>query len=390
MFFNVVVDMGIEPVLVRKFGQGRLRLWPAFRAILLLRIPIIILGIVLTMILYAYGVVNLNQYAVIVLVGAQVIFNVFDGVFKSWLRANGRQNTINIINTSFSGLKLSYIGILFFFSWISLYQLLIGILILRTIGSGFICFLAYTFSLGNETGSSAVISTKEIAGNLFRAGLSIGGVNFFTIIQNRLDWLLVSGMISTLALASYSLANKVYEILQLIIGVSLQTVYPWLCRDKADERTSLLLLVRLVIAAGAMLGLGGLFISPVLIRLIFGNKFTEVELPAMILMLSASMIAASGVFYHLALAKGLESKLLLITIIATLVQLVSNLYLIPKLGVTGAALGMLVLAITTLAGLTIVVQIENLIPRVVLRRILIFLAASIFCISFFLYFKFQT
>lgn len=387
MFFNVAVDMGIGPVLVRKFGQGELRLLRAFQAILLLRVPIIGLGIVLTTILFKYGILTSNQYFVTVLVGAQVLFNVSDGVFKSWLQANDRQNTVNIINVLLSGLKLGFIGILFSTSWNSLYLLLVGILVFRMLGSAIFCYLACTLALHNQSPSPADAAIGQIACSFLRAGLSIGGVNFLTIIQNRLDWLLVSGMISTVALASYALANKLYEILQLIIGVSLQTIYPWLCRDPEDERVSLLILVRVVILAGALLGLCGIFISPALIKLMFGNKFPGVELPVMILMLSASIIAASGVFYYLALSKSIESKLLLITLITTMLQFASNLYLIPKLGITGAALGMLVLAITTLGGLTIVVRVGNFVPQVVTRRILIFLSSSILYIPLLLYFK---
>src|SRR5689334_433249 len=60
MFFNVAVDMGIEPILVRKFGQGELRLWRALRAILLLRVPIIVLGVALIAALHQSGVLNSN------------------------------------------------------------------------------------------------------------------------------------------------------------------------------------------------------------------------------------------------------------------------------------------------------------------------------------------
>lgn len=385
MFFNVVVDMGIEPVLVRKFGQDELHLPRAFQAILLLRLPVIILGIALTTVLYNYGIFSSYQYIVIILIGAQVIFNISDGVFKSWLVANSRQNLVNIVNMIFSGLRLAYIAVLFSLSWNSLYYLLVGILILRMIASTTICLLAYLFSLHHEATSSMDLTTGQIAGDLFQAGLSLGGVNIFGIIQNRLDWLLVSGMISTLALASYSLANKLYEILQLMIGVSLRTIYPWLCRDDKGERYSLLLLVRAVIVAGTLLGLCGMFMAPALLQLLFANKFAEVELPVKIMMLAASIIAASGVYYHLALSKGLESKLLLIIMVASMLQFASNLYLIPRFGITGAALGMLVLAISTLVGFTILVQAKKLAPHMVIRRILIFLLSSMSCASFLLY-----
>ena len=190
--------------------------------------------------------------------------------------------------------------------------LLIGVLVLRAIGSAILGFLACSLRLRYEIAASTDRTNGQIAGDLFRAGLSIGGVNILGIIQNRLDRLLVSGMISTLALASYS-GNKIYEVLQLVISVSLRTIYPWLCNDKENERYTLLLHARLVIVAGALLGFGGMFISPVLINLIFQGKYSGAGLPLTILMLSASLIATSGVFYHLSLSKGLESRVFLIS-----------------------------------------------------------------------------
>lgn len=385
MFFNVAVNMGIEPVLVRKFGQQELPLSRAFRAILLLRLPLIALGLVMATILHTHAVLNSSQYVATMLMGGQIIFNVSDGVFKSWLLANNSQNVVNLINILFSGLKLGLIGIMFASSWSSLYVLLLGILIFRFMASLVSWILAYALSSGSQALTTANPPTGRVVQDLFRAGLSVGGVNFLGIIQNRLDWLLVSGMISTLALASYSLANKLYEILQLIIGVSLQTVYPWLCRNQENERRSLLLLVRMVVAGGALLGLCGLFIAPPAIRLMFGNKFAGTDPAIKLMMLSASIIAASSVFYHFALSRGWESKLLLITAITTLSQFAANLYLIPRLGITGAALGMLVLAVTTIAGLTALTLAGRIIPRVIVRRILAFLSAAVLCVTILLY-----
>jgi O-antigen/teichoic acid export membrane protein len=385
LFFNVIVDMGIEPVLVRKFGQGELRLTQAFRSILLLRIPVILLGFALVGILYKYEILGQEQCFVVLLLGAQVIFNVWDGIFRSWLLANDRQNIVNTVNMVFSGLRLSCIGLMLLFSWNSLYFLLIGILILRLMGSGVFSFLAYASPLANETSPAAAATVGQTAGNLLRAGFSLGGVNLFGILQNRLDWLLVSGMISQLALASYSLANKLYEIIQLFIGVSLRTIYPWLCRDDEERRSSVLVLVRLVILTGSFLGLCGFFLSAALIQALFAAKFAGTELPVRIMMLSVSLIATSGVFYHIALSKGLEAKLLSIIGVATMLQLASNLFLITRFGIVGASLGMLVLAIATLTGFTILVQREKLVATPVIRRIWVFLAASMFYVSLLLY-----
>jgi O-antigen/teichoic acid export membrane protein len=387
LFFNVAVNMGIEPVLVRKFGKGEIPLMRTSQAILVLRLPVVLLGSTLATIFNKYGVINLSQYWVLLLVGAQVIFNTFDGVSKSWLQANHQQTAVNLINAVFSGLRLGFLGIMLAFSITSLYLLLSGILIIKIIGSIVYYFLAYSLSIRTEIASAADGTMINIAKDLMRTGLSIGGVNILGVVQNRMDWLLVSGFVSTLALASYSLANKLYEYIQILLGISLQTIYPWFCKNEEKERESLFILVRLVIIAGSAMGLCGLFISPALVKLFFADKFMEASLPVMILMLSVSLIASSAVYYHLALSRGLETKLFFITLGTTLLQFVSNLYLIPRFGITGAALGMLVLAITTLTGLTILMMSEKLLPYTIIRRVLIFLSVSLAFVLVFLYFQ---
>ncbi len=239
-----------------------------------------------------------------------------------------------------------------------------------------IAFLAYKSADEHQSLNALPdIKIREIAWPLFVSGLLFAGISLLTVAQNRLDWLIVSGVISTVALATYALANKLFEIFQLLIGVFLTTTYPWLCQDNTIGGLSsrLSFLFRSLIAAGTMIALLGMLVLPDFIQIVFKNKYLGIELLIRILMLSASFITASGVFYSILVSKGREKMILPITVIATGLQLGLNLFLIPRMAANGAALGMLSLAVTTLIGLTFLVLKETLIQSSTVYRIIIFL-----------------
>lgn len=387
VFFNVAVDMGIEPILVRKFGHREFSLSNAFRVIMVLRLPLIALGALLLAAVYAYGILTLQEFWVLLLVGAHTVFNVFDGVARAWLRANSRQTAANFIASLQSGLKLVAIAALYFLLLNSILYVLVFLLLIRLVGSILLCTYAYN-GQRNQTGDvPGPFSLAPVAGNLLRTGMSVGGISLLTAAQNRLDWLLISSWLSATALASYALANKLYEITQVLIGVSLTTLYPWLCRRDEQSEFRLLLLVRGIVFVGVLISVGGILLVPWLIGLLFGDKYFGVELPAQLMMLSAGIIAVSGVYYQVALSKGFEKQLLAMTVVTTSVQLLSNLYCIPRLGLAGGAAGMLVLQLMTAGCLMAVVLNNKLIAPAIVSRIMTFVSLFLLLSALMIYLR---
>lgn len=370
VFFNMAIDLGLEPILTRKFGRDPLPLNRAVMATFLPRAPIIFVGAGVATALYIFGQFDSDKYLMLVLIGAQAIFNVSDGVCKAWLRANGRQTIANFLAAMIGALKLTAIVVLTRLESGTIIQLLVSLLVIRAVGS----LLVYRLVLGAQPAGSDERSEPlfGLSGDLLKAGVVVGGISVLTAVQNRFDWLLVSHFISTEALATYSLANKFYEISQVLVGAALITIYPWLCR--ADTNSALIFIVmRLVLAGGAILGACGAILAPPLISILFASKYSDIGLPVVILMLAVGIMATSGVLYQLALARGHERSLLVATIITTTIQATANLWLIPRFGITGAALGMLLLVVSTAIGISVVVWKHGLLSGQVILRIFAFL-----------------
>jgi|GEM_PF-3685929 len=370
VFFNMSIDMGVEPILTRKFGNDRLRLKQAMMATFLPRTPIILIGAAIIIALSQIELLDSSQFWMLLLVGAQSLFNVWDGVCKAWLRAHGYQSKANFLAALLGILKLIAITVLVVVFSGTIFHLLASLLIVRSVGSLF----AYTSILKVKQDESEIPDQAllGVSSNLLKAGIVVGGISLLTAAQNRLDWLMISHFISTDALAGYSLANKFYEISQVLIGAALTTIYPWLCRTDTNI-PMLFVVMRLVVTAGAVLAACGVILGPPLIGILFAEKYSAIGLPVVILMLASGVIAANGVFYQSALARGRERLLLIVTIVTTVLQALSNLWLIPRLGITGAALGMLVLAVATSIGLSFVVWRCGVYSGSAILRILIFI-----------------
>ena len=384
VFFNMTIDLGLEPILTRKFGRDPLALNRAMMATFLPRAPIIFVGAGVATALYIFGQFDGDKYWMLVLIGAQAIFNVSDGVCKAWLRANSRQTNANFLAVMIGAFKLTAIIVLTSLESGTIYQLLFSLLVIRAVGSLF----AYRFVLGAQPAGNDEPSQPlfGLSGDLLKAGIVVGGIGVLTAVQNRFDWLLVSHFISTDALATYSLANKFYEISQVLVGAALITIYPWLCR--ADTNSALIFIVmRLVLAGGAILGACGAILGPLLISILFASKYSGIGLPVVILMLAVGFMATSGVLYQLGLARGHERSLLVVTIFTTTIQAAANLWLISRFGIIGAALGMLLLVVLTSAGLSMVVWKRGLLSGQVILRIFAYLAIFTFLIVLVSYFS---
>ena len=71
----------------------------------------------------------------LVLVGAQSIFNVSDGVCKAWLRANNHQDNANYLAATIGILKLTAIVVLTRFESGTIYHLMFSLIVVRAVVS---------------------------------------------------------------------------------------------------------------------------------------------------------------------------------------------------------------------------------------------------------------
>jgi O-antigen/teichoic acid export membrane protein len=370
VFLNMAVDLGLEPILTRHFAARRLTLRDAIVASIAPRVPIILVAYAAVMLASYLNMLDQQRALFLLLLGGQAFFNVLDGIFKAWLRANGKQTSANALAALFALLKFSAVAILVIGGRESITALLGILLVLRGAVSMVTYFVVRRIPLSETPAGSG--SMSSLIKHLLGAGLTVGGISVLTGAQNRLDWLLVSYFVSVDALAGYSLANKLYEISQVIVGTSLITIYPWLCRNDMD-RSAIDALVRMIIVGGSALGFFGAVLGPPIVELLFGQKFLGIEGAVVVLMLAVAFMATNGVLYQVALSSSKERQILFATLVATALQFGANLILIPRWGISGAAFGMFILALATSIGLSIIAYRERLMEPARLVRIFVFL-----------------
>ena len=349
VFFNMAVDLGIEPILTRRLGARPVPLRIAIAAVAMPRLPLIVAAFGAASLMMSLNVIDAVSYQLVVLLGAQSVFNILDGTCKAWLRIHDRQSMANTLAALTGLLKLAAIVVLVPGTNPSILELAVLLLVVRTLVSIVALRMAQQAPAGNVAGLQDTIPV--VARELMSAGVVIGGIGLLTATQNRLDWIMVSAFHSELALAAYSLANKFYEISQVLIGAALTTIYPWLCRPDM-QFPMMIMLLRGVAFVGALIGGCGIFLVGPLVAWLFGNKYVGIDIPAAILMLAVGFMATAGALYQLILARGGERSLLALTTLTTISQAAANYWLIRKFGISGAAAGMLLLVTLTVLGLS--------------------------------------
>lgn len=377
VFFAFFLDLGLNQTLIRGFSQSQLNLKSVIIGSLIIRLPIILLAMLAFQGWHLYLNPSTEQYLALFLVGMMQILIIGERICQSWLRANEKQIIANIITVlgSIGRLGVAF-TLIYWWRILSVTYIFASILFIHVvillIASRITYFAYHRMPFVN---SLSCLSVKSTIRSLWKPSLIFGLMGFFTVIQNRLDWIMVSGFISKVELANYSLANKIYEIFLMFIAISLTTAYPWMCKDNLsqDFKLKLNVFLNFIIFLGVTVFLVAALYMPKVLQLLWGAKYELANPMIQLLMFGAAFAVIAGVFYHLLISRRLERKILPIMFIATVFQVVTNFFLIPRIGGFGATIAMLVLIAVTSAGLFWIVHKEQIITFAQLKRLLAFL-----------------
>ncbi len=189
---------------------------------------------------------------------------------------------------------------------------------------------------------------------LLRASLPFGIMGVIGTFANRFDTVFMSFVLTDAAVGWYNVPYNLIMMMMLLAQSLAISMYPTLVREYDSGRGSIqgtvqralryLLLLSLPIAVGGML------LADRIIILLYGQEFAPAipvmqilvwVLPSMFLQ---ETIGRTGFTMHL------EKKLTRLVIVNALIGLTLNVALIPRLGVVGAAIGMVV---TRLIGIVV-------------------------------------
>lgn len=348
-FIGVVIEFGLGQVLIREFSRQSLTFRQGVYISCLIRVPLILIGLIVFILWIWHIDPPFELYMAIGFAGVIQLMLVAEGLVQAWLKSNGEQNKSNTISLLDPlGRCLAIIFMIVTSDDVSVAELLLTILSTHVVILLIHLAIAKRFQTYRVHEPDKIINANKIF-NLTLSGGSFALMGLMSVIQNRADWLLLSQYAGPVQLANYALANKLYEILLMGLGIAVLTVYPWMCRQKRTPLMDLKIniILKITIAAGVTLSLGAAIYLPLIISAFFNEKYEPAKFMIQSILPLGVLSSYIMVRYYQMISKGLVRKTLKYGLISTILQLAVNWFLIPRFGAIGCVAGMGTLVFVT-------------------------------------------
>ncbi len=345
-FFSVIMDFGLNQILGKEFGQERIGLTRAIGLTLATRLPIVLVSAISLFTWYYLWHPSTERVVAVSMALLVQSLIVFELTLQVWVKARGSFGTAGVLAI------LDPVARLF----VALGLLVYGLpLVSSSLFGGFIVCHAviisihiWTATLQNrgsaETTKWLTFTDKKI---IFAAsGVTV--ISGLSIMQNRADWLILDTFVGPQILALYSLSNKIYELIMTVGGLGYSALFAQLSKSIGaleNQKSQVLYQLRLVKISTIILAITSFMFCA--IPLSFFEQFDELMTVRLTEVFSLMVIFSIMIaeMYYIALAAGAYRFVLITSIFTTIIQLFVNLYMIEKIGVWGAVVGMGVLAV---------------------------------------------
>lgn len=180
----------------------------------------------------------------------------------------------------------------------------------------------------------------EASRQLYKFGISILLGNIMVTYAFRVDVFLVNAMLNTAALGIYSVAVGFAELVLMApsaLGIALFAHLPG--SDPQEQLRILGKSSRLTLVSSSAVGLGILAISHPLVTVLMGRRFEAAVVPLCALVPGLVAMSVNYVFSNYYAAKNLSLLNAGCFAVGMAVDIGVDLWLIPRMGVTGAAVG---------------------------------------------------
>lgn len=280
----------------------------------LMRSYIIIVG--LSYLLYPFQVIDFyfqanlkSKYTVL----AQQISTVIAAALKIWGMINGYP--------------------IVFFVWLVLIELIVSTTLLLIIFKAKINLFNWTFDM-------------TLALRMLKESFPIIFTGFFIVIYMRVDQLMIQKMLDTESVGNFAAAIKLSEAFYVVPGIIAGSLFPAIINglkisreeylNRMQRLYSVFALVCILVSAVVIL-LGDFIVS-----VLYGEAYTQTS-SVLKVHFCNSLFVFFGVAYSQAfIVEGLQRFTTINTIIGAVLNIVLNLYFIPKIGIVGSAIATLI------------------------------------------------
>jgi O-antigen/teichoic acid export membrane protein len=330
VFFMLFATFGLDAIGTREIAANRDKIKSIVNNILTIRIIIAIITYFVLVVIVYFIDKSLTEKLLILIFGLNILTN---NTLLNWVFQGVERINIFAIRTIFANI-FNFLGIIAFvhspndiiFSSV----VVSGALIINSIWM----FLYYI----KEYGKFSFAFDFSLWKKYLKEGFPIG-ITFFIIgVYNYQGIVLLGFLSSNYAAGIFSAAFNVLIVTTLLSSIMQTVYYPIFAKynDKERRKSVMKQFLRLSFSVGTYVPLF-LFAFADKVVLLFGKDYSNSILSIRILMISALFIYYSITFFSPLLAWKYERKVIYANVTALIVNLVSNLILIPRFSSDGAA-----------------------------------------------------
>lgn len=177
--------------------------------------------------------------------------------------------------------------------------------------------------------------------HLLKEAVPISLGNAMTTLYYRVDVVMLSQLSTLVAVATYSVAYKFVDIVNMIPWAASTAALPVLVKHWPDDRVGFervgLQIVRLLAAIGGLIGVGFLVLAEQVVPVLYGQEYADAAAPARVVVLSQCVSFAAAAALLLLIAAGNHRRFPWIAAGGLAFNVAVNLVVIPWYSYMGAA-----------------------------------------------------
>lgn len=331
-FFAAIADFGLQLAMVKELSQknhGKKELG----TFLLLKVSLVALSTLLASILlftfpYPYEI-KIGILIAIIAVAISGISSFGNVILQSKIR-------LDLITVVDLITKIITVTLIIFFVYLRLnyYFIVFSVLLGNLVGAVIIFILIKD--------SVYFLYDFRLAKKILLISLPIGISSFLSLAYFKVDTIMLSVMKSSNDVGLYSIAYKILENLLLLWGFYMASVYPLLAilkgnSDKKKLNNIIMYSFFIAVIASILIILIGMFFAPTIIDIFGGKNFHEAIPSLRILLYAIPFLFINNLFYNVLIIHKRNTSILIGMSLSLLINIILNLYFIPKSGFIGAS-----------------------------------------------------
>lgn len=332
--FTVVADLGISTIMVREFAQDKER-EKEFYSLISLKIILGLGMLILTLIGAFFVIVDSNIQKIIFILALYVLINSFIDTVYAFFQSRQKME-YQALAAVFGSLCLTALGFFVIFHIPSAKNLSMAFLLANLIALFFLMVFFHSRVLPLR-----VDWQKNVWQKFLFLSWPLAFTSFFALLYTYIDSVMLGFFGKLTENGFYNAAYRIAWMAYIFTGLAVTSFYPILSKALEESKEKLQRVwdfqMELMTILAVPLMIGGIILAPRIIEFFYGKAFLPSVLALQILMGMAGILLLGAAFYQILIVANHQKKLIWVTLLGAIVNIILNLILIPKYSLYGAA-----------------------------------------------------